>query len=154
MQQKSTPMKGRVAVVIRASKGLAQVAVSRQHARRSIVPQCLFFSTNIGESLQSRGFLASQGGTHTRFRIADVPPHPVFPWTTWVGRMITLHLNVAGYSGPLLFLFERPGIHNIRKIHSLHSSFLISQTTIVVFKINSSFIFFQNYYLTILKLLE
>ena len=41
----------------------------------------------------------------------------------------------------------------IRKIHSLHSSFLISQTTIVVFKI-SSFIFFQNYYLTILKLLE
>jgi hypothetical protein len=26
--------------------------------------------------------------------------------------MITLHLNVAGYSGPLLFLFERPGIHN------------------------------------------
>jgi len=42
----------------------------------------------------------------------------------------------------------------IRKIHSLQSSFLISQTTIVVFKINSSFIFFQNYYLTILKLLE
>ena len=42
----------------------------------------------------------------------------------------------------------------IRKIHSLHSSFLISQTTIVVFKINSSFIFFQNYYLTISKLLE
>ena len=44
--------------------------------------------------------------------------------------------------------------HAIRKIHSLHSSFLISQTTIIVFKINSSFIFFQNYYLTILKLLE
>jgi len=43
---------------------------------------------------------------------------------------------------------------SIRKIHSLHSSFLISQTTIVVFKINSSFIFVQNYYLTILKLLE
>jgi len=42
----------------------------------------------------------------------------------------------------------------IRKIHSLHSSLLISQTTIVVFKINSSFIFFQNCYLTILKLLE
>jgi len=35
---------------------------------------------------------------------------------------------------------------HIRKIHSLHSSLLISQTTIVVFKINSSFIFFQNYY--------
>ena len=45
-------------------------------------------------------------------------------------------------------------LQSIRKIHSLHSSFLISQTTIVVFKINSSFIFFQNYYLTILKLLE
>ena len=44
--------------------------------------------------------------------------------------------------------------HYIRKIHSLHSSLLILQTTIVVFKINSSFIFFQNYYLTILKLLE
>ena len=43
---------------------------------------------------------------------------------------------------------------HIRKIHSLHSSLLISQTTIVVFKINSSLIFFQNYYLTILKLLE
>ena len=43
---------------------------------------------------------------------------------------------------------------SIRKIHSLHCSVLISQTTIVVFKINSSFIFFQNYYLTILKLLE
>ena len=42
----------------------------------------------------------------------------------------------------------------IRKIHSLHSSLLISQTTIVVFKINSSYIFFQNYYLTILKLLQ
>jgi len=54
---------------------------------------------------------------------------------------------------------ERPvrracSVHDIRKIHSLHSSFLISQTTIVAFKINSSFIFFQNYYLTILKLLE
>jgi len=40
----------------------------------------------------------------------------------------------------------------IRKIHSLHSILSISQTTIVVFKINSSYIF-QDYYLTILKLL-
>jgi len=51
-------------------------------------------STNIGESLQSRGYLASQGDfLGTVVPIADVPPHPVFPWTTWVGRMITLHLN-------------------------------------------------------------
>ena len=55
---------------------------------------------------------------------------------------------------PLPFLFPLLFHGIIRKIHSLHSSFLISQTTIVVFKINSSFIFFQNYYLTILKLLE
>jgi len=41
----------------------------------------------------------------------------------------------------------------IRKIRSLHSSLLISQTTTVVFKINSSYFLFQNYYLTILKLL-
>ena len=41
----------------------------------------------------------------------------------------------------------------IRKIHSLHSNLKISQTTIVVFKINSSHNFFSNYYLTILKLL-
>jgi len=27
---------------------------------------------------------------------------------TWGGRILTLHLNyVAGYTGPLLFLFER-----------------------------------------------
>ena len=43
--------------------------------------------------------------------------------------------------------------HSIRKIHSLHSSLLISQTTIAVFKINSTYNFFSNYYLTILKLL-
>ena len=41
----------------------------------------------------------------------------------------------------------------IRKIHSLHSILLISQTTIVVFKINSSYNFFPDYYLTFLKLL-
>ena len=53
------------------------------------------------------------------------------------------HINSAGCKG----------MATIRKIHSLHSSFLISQTTIVVFKINNSYICFQNYYLTILKLL-
>jgi len=40
--------------------------------------------------------------------------------------------------------FRAVGDTDIRKIHSLHSSFLISQTTIVVFKINSSFIFFSK----------
>jgi len=33
-------MKGEALVVILASEGLAQVAVSCQHARRSFVPQC------------------------------------------------------------------------------------------------------------------
>ena len=51
-------------------------------------------------------------------------------------------------------VYTRGDALHIRKIHPLHSSFLISQTTIVVLKINSSFIFFQNYYLTISKLLE
>jgi len=35
---KYTPMKGEAAVAILASEGLAQVAVSCQHARRSFVP--------------------------------------------------------------------------------------------------------------------
>ena len=48
----------------------------------------LFYSTKIGESLWSRGYSLSQG--------------------TWGSRILTLHLNyVAGYTGPLLFLFER-----------------------------------------------
>jgi len=35
-------------------------------------------------------------------------PHPVPPWITWGVRILTLHLNyVAGYTDPLLFLFER-----------------------------------------------
>ena len=44
------------------------------------------------------------------------------------------------------FLWERKGMYpikicfRIRKIHSLHSSFLVSQTTIIVFKINRSFV--------------
>jgi len=35
--------------------------------------------------------------------------HGVIPLQgTWGGRILTLHLNyVAGYTGPLLFLFER-----------------------------------------------
>jgi hypothetical protein len=41
-------MKSKVAVVIRASEGLAQVAVSCQHARRSFVPQCTVFFVLLG----------------------------------------------------------------------------------------------------------
>ena len=59
----------------------------------------------------------------------------------------------SSMSSPLHHLLYRR-LSVIRKIHLLYSSLLISQTTIVTFKINSSFIFFQNYYLTILKLLE
>ena len=48
----------------------------------------LFCWPDIGESLRSRGYSLNQG--------------------TWGGRILTLHLNyVAGYTGPLLFLFER-----------------------------------------------
>jgi len=56
---------------------------------------------------------------------------------------------------PLSFLLSKssPPRQAIRKIHSLHSSLLIYQTTIVVLEINSSYIFFSNYYLTISKLL-
>ena len=41
-------------------------------------------------------------------RIANVPPRLVPPSRTWGGRILTLHLNyVAGYTNPLLFLFEQ-----------------------------------------------
>jgi len=47
-----------------------------------------FYWTDIGESLRSQGHSLRQG--------------------TWGSRILTLHLNyVAGYTGPLLFLFER-----------------------------------------------
>ena len=49
---------------------------------------CFVLLTDIGESLRSRGQFLSA--------------------LTWGGRILTLHLNyVAGYIGPLLFLFER-----------------------------------------------
>ena len=48
----------------------------------------LFYYTDIGESLRSRGHSFRQG--------------------TWGDRILTLHLNyVADYTGPLLSLFER-----------------------------------------------
>jgi len=67
----------------------------------------LVYQTDVGESLGHRvSSRVSQGGTHLRFRIADVPLHPVFPRTTWGDRILTLHLDyVAGYTGPLLSLF-------------------------------------------------
>ena len=46
-----------------------------------------YYETNIGESLRTRCHSLNQG--------------------TWGYRILTLHLNyVAGYTGPLLFLFE------------------------------------------------
>jgi len=53
-------MKGEALVVILASEGLAQVAVSCQHARRSFVPQCT--------KIQKISFL----------RIPFVVPHVLF----------------------------------------------------------------------------
>jgi len=48
----------------------------------------LFYETDIGESLRSRGHSLSQ--------------------VTWGGRILILHLNyVAGYTGPLVFLCEQ-----------------------------------------------
>jgi len=45
---------------------------------------------------------------HPRSEIADIPPHPVPSSITWDVQILTLHLNyVAGYTDPLLFLFER-----------------------------------------------
>ena len=43
-------------------------------------------------------------GTHQRFEIADIPSYPNLG-CAWI---LTLHLSyVAGYTDPLLFLFER-----------------------------------------------
>jgi len=51
---------------------------------------------------------ATQGGTHPRLSITDVTPHPAPPYTTWGGRILTLHLNyVAGYNDPILCLSEQ-----------------------------------------------
>jgi len=71
----------------------------------------LFYKTDIEESfkLQSRGFFTRESRvTHLQFRIADVPPHPVLPYTILGGRILTLHFDyVAGYTDPFLLLFER-----------------------------------------------
>ena len=46
--------------------------------------------------------------TLTTITIAGIPPHPLPPAMIWGVRILILHLNyVAGYAGPLLFLFER-----------------------------------------------
>ena len=50
----------------------------------------------------------SQGGANPRIGIAGVPPQPVLTQTTWGSRILSLQINyVAGYTCPLLFLFER-----------------------------------------------
>jgi len=50
----------------------------------------------------------TKGGTHPRFRVADLPSRPVLTLTTWAGRILTLHLMyVDGHTNPPLFLFER-----------------------------------------------
>ena len=46
-------------------------------------------------------------GTHPQFKNTDVPPHPVLPYITWGGRILTLHFDyVAGYTDPLILFFE------------------------------------------------
>jgi hypothetical protein len=46
-------------------------------------------------------------GTHLQFKNADVHPHPVLPYITWGGRILTLHFDyVAGYTDPLILFFE------------------------------------------------
>jgi len=67
---------------------------------------------------QSRGFFTSEPREHVptienrRRTTSPWPPLDNVLWiawqTTWGGRILSLHLNyVAGYTGPLLFLFER-----------------------------------------------
>jgi len=56
-----------------------------------------------------QGVLTSElRGTHPRWKIVDVPPHPVPPQRTWGGRILALYFNyVSTYTDSLLFLFER-----------------------------------------------
>jgi len=51
---------------------------------------------------------ASQGRRNHHPRSPTSQPHPVPPHITWGVRILTLCLNyVAGYTDPLLFLYER-----------------------------------------------
>ena len=57
---------------------------------------CFVFLNQYWGIVKVPGFpRASQGGTHPhpRLRIANVPPHPILPQTTWGGRILTLHLK-------------------------------------------------------------
>ena len=83
-----------------------------------------------------RGIAHRRGGREARLARGGIREHDAF-----------LGHEMRGPAGT-----GRGGV-SIRKIHSLYSSFLIYQTTIVVLKINSRFNFFANYYLTISKLL-
>ena len=73
--------------------------------------QCCFVLLNQywGINVRSRGFLTSEPRRHAptiqnRWRETST----CLPQTTWGGQILTLHLSyVAGYTTPLLFLFER-----------------------------------------------
>jgi len=57
----------------------------------------------------SRGFIVSEPRETTHDpRSQTSQPHPVPPQITWGVGILTQHLDyVAGYTGPLLFLFEQ-----------------------------------------------
>jgi len=81
-----------------------------------------------------RGGRGGRRGGSSRGDVAQLGPEPTLLLRLLHPDHSTQNQNTSNYTSNLM-----------RKIHSLHSSLLISQTTIVVFKINSSFIFFQNY---------
>jgi len=68
-----------------------------------------FMSRYWGINVRSRGFLTSEPRGHAptiQNRRRETSTR--LPQTTWGGQILTLHLNyVAGYTGPLLFLFEQ-----------------------------------------------
>ena len=67
----------------------------------------LFFLTDIGESLRYRGFI--KGGPRSNPRngspTCNLALSPL--QRIWGGWNLALHLNVAGYTDPLLFLFQQ-----------------------------------------------
>jgi len=81
-------MKSEEAVAILASEGRAQVAVSCQHARRSLLPPAFAL-----------------------FVFVRAPLPAALP-RTWGGRIIIWHLNyLAGNTVLFLFLFEQTHIY-------------------------------------------
>jgi len=68
-------MKCKAAVAILASEGLALVSVSRQHARKSIVPQCTFVFWTIALCLapEDMGWLRSVGSIKFKYLLQKSP---------------------------------------------------------------------------------